>query len=94
VIVVSREELNRGDKVVVVLCTSQKFASRSTLPNCVPFQAGQFGFTKDCVAQCENIFIVAKDSLDPNPIGVLDDMAIRDVVKAIGHVIDSDCEPN
>src|ERR1700752_3608828 len=71
VIVVSREELNRGDRAVVVLCTSQKFAIRSTLPHCVPFQAGQFGFVKDCVAQCENIFMVDKGALDPIPIGRL-----------------------
>src|SRR5437016_14675318 len=92
VIVVSREELNRGDRVVAVRGTSQKCAVRSTLPHCVPFRAGQFGFTKDCVAQCENTFLVAKDSLDASPVGVLDDAAFRDVVKAIGHVIDSDCE--
>ena len=94
VIVVSREELNRGDRVVAVLCTSQKFAARSALPHCVPFRAGQFGFTKDCVAQCENIFLIDKAALNANPIGALDDVTIRDVVKAIGHVIDSDCEPN
>ena len=94
IIVVSREELNLGDRVVAVLCTSQKFSVRSTLAHCVPFKAGEFGFSKDCVAQCENIFIVDKGSLDPTPIGVLDDGAFRDVVKAIGHVIDSDCEPN
>jgi mRNA-degrading endonuclease toxin of MazEF toxin-antitoxin module len=94
VIVVSRENLNRGDRVVVVLCTSQKVAIRSTLPHCVLFKAGQFGFTKDCVAQCENIFMVAKDNLAPKPIGVLTDIVLRDIIKAIGHVIDSDCEPN
>ena len=94
VVIVSREDLNRGDRLVVVLCTSQKYAVRSTLPHCVPFQAGQFGFTKDCVAQCENIFLVFKDSLEANPIGILSDVALRDVIKAIGHVIDSDCEPN
>jgi mRNA-degrading endonuclease toxin of MazEF toxin-antitoxin module len=94
VIVVSREDLNRGDRVVAVLRTSQKFAARSALAHCVPFRAGQFGFSKDCVAQCENIFLVAKDSIDPNGIGVLDDATMRGVIKAIGHVIDSDCEPN
>ena len=94
VIIISREDLNRGDRALAVLCTSQKLAIRSTLPHCVPFQAGQFGFTKDCVAQCENILLVAKDSLDANPLGILSDVALRDVVKAIGHVIDSDCEPN
>jgi mRNA-degrading endonuclease toxin of MazEF toxin-antitoxin module len=50
--------------------------------------------SKDCVAQCENIFLVDKDNLDTNPIGVLSAMGLRDVVKAIGHVIDSNCEPN
>ena len=94
VIIVSREELNRGDRLVVVLCTSQKFAIRSALPHCVPFRAGQFGFIKDCVAQCENIFLVYKDTLEATPSGILSDLALRDVIKAIGHVIDSDCEPN
>jgi len=94
VIVVSREELNRGDRVVAVLCTSQKLAVHSTLAHCVPFRAGQFGFFKDCVAQCENIFMVAKASLDSSPSGVLSDIALRDVIKAIGYAIDSDCEPN
>jgi mRNA-degrading endonuclease toxin of MazEF toxin-antitoxin module len=94
VIVVSREELNRGDRVVAVLRTSQKFAIRSRLAHCVPFPAGQFGFTKDCVAQCENIFLVAKDSLESVPVGVLSEEAMRDIVKAIGHVLNSDCEPN
>lgn len=45
VIVVSREEPNRGRYALVVVCTSARFATRSRLPNCVPFQAGQFGFT-------------------------------------------------
>ena len=94
VIVVSREELNRGDHLLVVLCTSQKLAIRSTLPHCVPFKAGQFGFTKDCVAQCENILLIDKVSLEANPIGILDDVATREVIKAIGNAIDSDCEPN
>jgi mRNA-degrading endonuclease toxin of MazEF toxin-antitoxin module len=94
VIIVSREELNRGDRLVVGLCTSQKLAVQSALPHCVPFQTGQFGFTKDCVAQCENIFLVSKDSLEANPVGILSDVGMRDVIKAIGHVIDSHCEPN
>ena len=50
VIVVSREELNRGHYVVVVVCTSSRFDARSQLPSCVPFKAGRFGFTVDCVA--------------------------------------------
>lgn len=95
VIVVSREELNRGHYTLVVVCTSARFAIRSKLPNCVPFEAGQFGFTTDCVAQCENVLSIDKTQidLDAGPIGVLDSLALRDVIKAIGYVIESDCEP-
>ena len=95
VIVVSREDLNRGNYALVVVCTSARFAVRSTLPNCVPFRAGDFGFTADCVAQCENMLSVDKTQLDlvAGPIGQLDDVALRDVIKAIGYVIESDCEP-
>jgi len=96
VIVVSREELNRGRYALVVVCTSARFAVRSQLPNCVPFHAGDFGFIADCVAQCENMLSIDKAQLDQSagPIGVLDDMALRHVIKAIGNVLDSDCEPN
>jgi mRNA-degrading endonuclease toxin of MazEF toxin-antitoxin module len=95
VIVVSREDLNRGNYALVVVCTSARFAVRSTLPNCVPFRAGDFGFAADCVAQCENTLSIDKSQLDlvAGPIGVLDDAALRDVIKAIGYVIESDCEP-
>jgi mRNA-degrading endonuclease toxin of MazEF toxin-antitoxin module len=55
IIVVSRPDLNRGNYVVAVLCTTARFAVRSTLPNCVPFKAGEFGFPHDCVAQGETI---------------------------------------
>jgi mRNA-degrading endonuclease toxin of MazEF toxin-antitoxin module len=96
VIVVSREQLNRGRYALVVVCTSARFTVRRTLPTCVPFLAGQFGLTTDCVAQCENILSIEKDQLDLSygPLGKLDDMAMRDVIKAIGHVIESDCEPD
>lgn len=95
VIVVSRESLNRGRYVVVVVCTSARFATRKELTHCVPFRAGQFGFTSDCVAQCENILSIELAQLDltGGPIGTLDDLSLRDVIKAIGHVIESDCEP-
>jgi len=96
VIVVSREELNRGHYALAVVCTSARFAVRSQLPSCVPFHAGQFGFTADCVAQCENILSIDKRQLDragAGRFGVLDDMAWREVVKAIGYVVGSDCEP-
>ena len=95
VIIVSREELNRGHYALAVVCTSARFALRSRLPNCVPFRAGQFGFTVDCVAQCENLLSIDRKQLDleDGPIGVLDERTLRDLIKAIGYVIESDCEP-
>src|SRR5438105_13878224 len=91
VIVVSREDLNRGNYALVVVCTSARFAARSKLSNCVPFRAGEFGFTADCVAQCENVLSIDKAQLDlaAGPIGVLDDIALRSVINAIGYVMES-----
>jgi len=95
VLVVSREELNRGRWVMAVLITAGRFAVRSTLPNCVEFRAGHFGLTKDCVAQCEQTLAlqVAQLDLASGPTWKLDSATIRDVIKAIGYVIESDCEP-
>ena len=95
VIVVSREELNRGDYATIVPITAKKFAIRKSLPNCVPLPAGRFGLTEDSVAQAENITIVERADLDceAGPIAELDGVAHRALVKAIGNVIGSDCEP-
>ncbi len=93
VIIVSREELNRGRYVLAVVCTSARFAVRQKLSNCVAFHAGDFGFTIDCVAQCENILSIDQTQLDliSGPMGVLDEVALQQVIKAIGYVIKSDC---
>jgi mRNA interferase MazF len=95
VLIVSREALNRGGYAVVVPLTSAHFDRRSRLPNCVPFRAGQFGLTMDCVAQCEAVLTVELSQLtSPNqPVGRLDEGAMRAVIRAIGFVIESDCEP-
>ena len=95
VIVVSREELNRGRYALAVVCTSARFAVRSKLSNCVPFQAGDFGFTVECVARCENILSIDQAQLDlaTGPMGILDEAAIQKVIKSIGYVIKSDCKP-
>ena len=93
-IVVSRESLNQGNYVVMVLCTTRRFVIRSKLPSCVPFRVGEFGMPSDCVAQCEAIYALEKREIDSSSgtIGRLDDARLRDVIKAIGDV-DSDCEP-
>jgi mRNA-degrading endonuclease toxin of MazEF toxin-antitoxin module len=94
VIVVSRYELN-GHYIVVVPLTSARFELRSKLPNCVPFRAGEFACTKDCVAQADQItrLLISDIDFDHGAISQLDDIALRDVIKAIGNVICADCEP-
>ncbi len=94
VIVMSREELNRGRYALAVVCTSARCAVRSKLSNCVPFQAGDFGFTVDCVAQCENILSIDQTQLElaAGPMGPLDEAALQKVIKSIGYVIKSDCK--
>ena len=93
-IIVSRELLNRGNYVVAVLCTTRRLAERSRFPNCVPFGAGEFGLPVDCVAQCETVLNLAKDRLDIDTglIGSLDAERLRAIIKAIGYVIEADCE--
>ena len=94
-IIVSREELNRGTYVVAVLLTSTNFETRRSLMNCVPIYAGQFGLTKNCVAQCETVSFVPKDEFDwsVGPIGSLDSATLRAVVRSIGFVLSAECEP-
>lgn len=98
-VIVSREELNRGRWVVAVLITSAHFATRSVLPHCVPLRVGEFGLTKDCVAQAETItYLEASDldldlDLDAGTLGVLDELRMRDLIRAVGNMMGSDCEP-
>jgi mRNA-degrading endonuclease toxin of MazEF toxin-antitoxin module len=95
VLIVSRESLNRGGYAVVLPLTSTQFDRRSRLPNCVAFSSGQFGLMKNCVAQCELILSIERAQIDATTgfIGHVDGATMRDVVRAIGYVIESNCEP-
>ena len=88
-VIVSREELNRGRWVVAVPITSARFAVRSALPRCVAVQAGEFGLTKDCVAQAEAITFLELSDLDSDtgPIGTLDEARFRDLMCAVGNMM-------
>jgi len=96
ILIVSRESLNRGGYAVAVPLTSAHFDRRSRLPNCVPFNAGQFGLTKNCVAQCEAVLTIERSQIDAGggPLGTLDDNSMRSVIRAIGYGIASECEPD
>ena len=94
-VILSRAELNRGRWVVAVPMTSAHFAIRSGLPHCVAFKTGEFGLTKDCVAQAEAITYIATSDLDldAGAIGSLDEVRLRDLIKAVGNMMGSECEP-
>jgi hypothetical protein len=95
-IVVSREELNRGNTVLGLLVTSKRFDFRSKLANCAVFREGELGFTQDCVACGESLsrVLVADLDLELGAVAVIDEARMRDVIRAIGYSIDADCEPS
>ncbi len=95
VLVVSKDALNRGRYVVIVPFTAARFEQRRSLRNSVPFREGEFGLTKDCVAQCEAISGIEVERLDTRtgPVGRLDEITLRSVILAIGDVLEADCEP-
>lgn len=93
VVVVSREELNRGNWVAAVLITSKRFQERSRQPNCVSFRAGEFGLDVECVAQTESLFSIRREELGEH-LGTLDEERWRGLVKAVGNMMGSDCEPS
>ena len=58
------------------MCTSANFAVRVKLPNCVPFRTGEFGFTRDCVAQCENMLALLLENVGMDAAVRLGDPAL------------------
>jgi hypothetical protein len=46
----------------------------------------------DCVAQAESLFSIRCEELGER-LGMLDDERWRDLVKAVGFMMGSDCEP-
>ena len=95
VVVVSREELNRGDYVVVLPLTTARLEVRRKLPNCVPIQGAKYGL-KDCVAQAEMISTLSRsDLLDPEkgPVAKLDDEMMRSLIRALGYVVRAEFKP-
>lgn len=94
-IVISREELNRGDYLLVVPLTTSRLKIRERLPNTVLLKHSKYGISKDSIAQAEMISYIRKDYmlLTEGPIGVLDNETFRSLVRAVGYVMSADCEP-
>lgn len=97
IIVVSRPELNRGNRVLAVPVTSKHFERRSRLPTWVFFRAGSHGFVDDCVAQCDAVGPIPMDVIqdpDAGPVSTLPEEIVRELIGAIGYVMEADCEPS
>lgn len=95
-IVVSSERFNRGDYVTVVPTTSTHFYRRSRMGSSVAFNKNAFGiFDKDCVAQAEQIATVEHVAIDYKRgcLGTISTAKIRELIEAIGCVIDARCKP-
>lgn len=95
VVVVSREELNGGEYVVVVPFTTKRLRRRKNLRNCVFFAGDTPGLSQDCVAQTEDITVALKEDLDLNKgmLGMLNAEQMRDIIRAAGYVLGAECEP-
>lgn len=90
VLVVSRDELNRGDYVVTVQFTSTNVAKRKTEPNCVYFKQGtQTGLSDDCVMQGESIAVTDKVRLEvaSGPLGRVEGEKFEQILAAIANVL-------
>jgi mRNA-degrading endonuclease toxin of MazEF toxin-antitoxin module len=93
-IVVSSEKFNQGRYVTVVPTTSSHFHDRSRARNCIAFVSGAYGcFTKNCVAQCEQIATVRKEELDwiSGSLGTVGPAQMNELRVAIGYVVGVDC---
>lgn len=95
IVIVSRDNLNHGDYIVTIPFSTKRIEYRRGLANCVFFDSGDFGLPYDCVAMTEAIGQMTKSDIDfdTGPMGVIDPEVMRELIKAVGYTIDSDCEP-
>ena len=89
VIVVSRDNLNQGNYVVVVPCYSQDVDRRARFPNNVVLEKGEGGLTKRCVCRTDQITYIDKKLIDwaHDKLGRLTSNRMDEIVKAIRWVI-------
>lgn len=74
VVIVSRKELNGGEKVVTVPITSQQIDKRREMKNCVVLEAGVGGVSRRSVVKCGDVTLLRISALDMKrgKIGELD----------------------
>jgi mRNA-degrading endonuclease toxin of MazEF toxin-antitoxin module len=91
-LVVSRDDLNRGNAVQVVPFYSQQLDKRRKQKSCVFFAAGEAGLPKDCVAKCDEMGSIDKIHLDfsEGQLGRVEAPKMKQVVDAIRYCIRDD----
>ncbi len=88
----SREDLNRGAYVVCVPLTTGHLQRRKKEPSSVFLRAGQFGLSKDCVAQAEAIAVLPKEDLELDElVGRLDKRKLAMLIAAVGNMMSACC---
>lgn len=85
-LIVSRDELNKGDTVLAVPFYSQQLEKRRKYKNCVFFAAGEFNLHKDCVAKCDEIAVYDRLELG-DKIGRIDAAKMELIVDAVRYSI-------
>jgi len=86
-IVVSRNQLNRGELILVVPCTSSEVARRRVFPNQVFLPQGEAGLATDSVAQT-HLVQPAHVSWFMQRLGALAPEDLGEVLRSIAWVID------
>ncbi|MGW8256123.1 MAG: type II toxin-antitoxin system PemK/MazF family toxin [Thermoguttaceae bacterium] len=92
VVIVSRDNLNNGDYVIVVPFTTQKVEERKKLKDCVFFNAGEGQLKEHCVAKTDEITRILKTEIDwkIGRIGRLTVPQMSKIVRAIRYTIRDD----
>lgn len=81
---------------MVVPLTTARLEERRVLPNCVLLTPERHGVPKRCVAQADRISVISMSDLvhEDGVITELDGEAMRELIRAIGFVIEAECEPS
>lgn len=87
VIIVSRDELNHGNIILIIPCTASRVEERAVYPNHVLLRAGVAGLSKASVAQTHLIQPVEQFMLH-EWIGRLSDEQLGEVLLALAWVVD------
>ena len=91
-VVISRDEINGGNQLVMVPFYSAQLDKRRQFSFCVLFTAQETGLDKDCVAKVDQISSIDKTKLDfgRGPIGKLNGKQLQKILQALNYVVGAD----